>query len=139
MDWTLEVVAVPVSDVNAAISFYGDQLGFRLDHHTDAGPVNFAQLTPPGSGCSIVVGNLPGAEQMEPGSLHGLQLVVSDAEQAWRQLSDKGVPVGDIMVLDERDGGTLFNFQDPDGNSWVVQQIRARAERPLIPGTSTDG
>lgn len=133
MDWTLEVVAVPVSDVDRAIAFYGGQLGFALDHHTDAGPVNFAQLTPPGSGCSIVVGTLPGAEQMPPGSLHGLQLVVSDAEQAREQLVANGVDAGEIMVLDDRDGGTMFNFQDPDGNSWVVQQIRARAEHPLLP------
>ncbi|MET0993076.1 MAG: VOC family protein, partial [Mycobacterium sp.] len=89
-----------------------------------------AQLTPPGSGCSIVLG---GEQGMAPGSLKGLQLVVADAYQARRQLAERGVAVGEINIIDERDGGTLFDFTDPDGNAWVVQQIKARADRPLIP------
>jgi catechol 2,3-dioxygenase-like lactoylglutathione lyase family enzyme len=124
---------VPVSDVDRAIAFYRDQLGFNLDHHTQAPEMNFAQLTPPGSGCSIVVGYLPGGPAMAPGSLKGLQLVVADAYRAREELLARGVAAGAIDVIDERDGGTLFGFTDPDGNSWVVQQIRARSDKPLIP------
>ena len=132
MDWTLEVVVVPVSDLDAAIAFYRDQVGFELDHQTRTEHMSFAQLTPPGSGCSIVVGDLPSARQMAPGSLHGVQLVVADAAAAREQLVSRGVECGEITVIDPRDGGTLFGFSDPDGNSWVVQQIRARAEQPLL-------
>jgi catechol 2,3-dioxygenase-like lactoylglutathione lyase family enzyme len=133
MDWTLEVVVVPVSDINRAIAFYRDQLGFNLDHDTHAPGMRFAQLTPAGSGCSIVVGDLPGGESMVPGSLKGLQLVVADAYRARDELLARGVEAGEINVIDERDGGTLFGFSDPDGNAWVVQQIKAREERPLLP------
>jgi predicted enzyme related to lactoylglutathione lyase len=127
MDWTLEVVVVPVSDVDRAIAFYRDQVGFALDHDTHAGEMRFAQLTPPGSGCSIVLGDQPGGPAMQPGSLKGLQLVVCDAYRARAELIERGVAAGDIDVIDERDGGTLFGFTDPDGNAWVVQQIKARA------------
>jgi catechol 2,3-dioxygenase-like lactoylglutathione lyase family enzyme len=130
MDWTLEVVVVPVSEVDEAIAFYRDQLGFNLDHDTRAGDHRFAQLTPPGSGCSIVLSEPP---PMSPGSLKGLQLVVADAYCAREQLIERGVEIGEIDVIDERDGGTLFGFTDPDGNAWVVQQIKARADKPLIP------
>jgi catechol 2,3-dioxygenase-like lactoylglutathione lyase family enzyme len=130
MDWTLEVVVVPVSEVDEAIAFYRDQLGFNLDHDTRAGDHRFAQLTPPGSGCSIVLSEPP---PMSPGSLKGLQLVVADAYRAREQLIERGVEIGEIDVIDERDGGTLFGFTDPDGNAWVVQQIKARADKPLIP------
>ena len=137
MDWTLEVVVVPVSSqdggVDRAIAFYRDQLGFNLDHHTQVDGMNFAQLTPRGSGCSIVIGGLPGGQSMEPCSLKGLQLVVADATRAHEELTGRGVAVGDINVIDERDGGTMFEFSDPDGNAWVVQQIKARADTPLIP------
>jgi catechol 2,3-dioxygenase-like lactoylglutathione lyase family enzyme len=130
MDWTLEVVVVPVGDVDRGIAFYRDQLGFRLDHDTHAGDQRFAQLTPPGSGCSIVLSEPP---PMPPGSLKGVQLVVADAYRAREELVARGVVAGDIDVIDERDGGTLFGFTDPDGNSWVVQQIKARAATPLLP------
>lgn len=137
MDWTLEVVVVPVATDNGgidrAIAFYRDQLGFDLDHHTQGPGMNFAQLTPHGSGCSIVIGELPGGPAMPPGSLKGLQLVVADAYRAREELRARGVEVGEIDVIDERDGGTLFGLADPDGNTWIVQQIKARAERPLIP------
>jgi catechol 2,3-dioxygenase-like lactoylglutathione lyase family enzyme len=133
MDWTLEVVIVPVSDIERAIGFYRDLVGFELDHHTVNEHMEVAQLTPRGSGCSIVVGSLPSQREMAPGSLKGLQLVVADAEAARAELIGRGVECSDIMVFDERDGGTFFGFADPDGNSWAVQQIRARAERPLIP------
>ena len=133
MDWTLEVVIVPVSDLDQAIAFYRDKLGFALDHDTRNEHMHVAQLTPPGSGCSIVVGDLPSQKQMAPGSLHGLQLVVSDAAAARQQLIDRGVEASEVTVFDERDGGTFFGFSDPDGNSWAVQQIKARAAKPLIP------
>jgi len=133
MDWTLEVVIVPVSDLDRAIAFYRDQVGFELDHHTVNEHMDVAQLTPRGSGCSIVVGNLPSQQEMAPGSLKGTQLVVADAAAAREELVSRGGECGDIIVFDERDGGTFFGFSDPDGNTWAVQQIKARAERPLIP------
>jgi catechol 2,3-dioxygenase-like lactoylglutathione lyase family enzyme len=133
VDWTLEVVVLPVSDLARSIAFYRDQVGFVLDHDTENEHMHVAQLTPPGSGCSIVVGNLPSQSEMEPGSMRGLQLVVADAEAARSQLLDRGVECSDITVFDERDGGTFFGFADPDGNTWAVQQLRARAEKPLIP------
>jgi predicted enzyme related to lactoylglutathione lyase len=133
MDWTLEVVVVPVSDIDRAIGFYRDQVGFELDHHTTNEHMTVAQLTPRGSGCSIVIGSLPSQNAMAPGSLHGLQLVVADAAAAREELVGRGVECSEVTVFDERDGGTFFGFADPDGNSWAVQQIRARAEQPLIP------
>ena len=133
MDWTLEVVIVPVSDIDRAVAFYRDQVGFHLDHDTRNEHMHVVQLTPPGSGCSIVVGDLPSQNQMAPGSLKGLQLVVADARAARQELLDRGVAVSDIMVFDERDGGTFFGFDDPDGNSWAVQELKVRGEKPLIP------
>ena len=133
MDWTLEVVIVPVSDLDQAIAFYRDKLGFALDHDTRNEHMHVAQLTPPGSGCSIVVGDLPSQKQMTPGSLHGLQLVVADAAAARQQLIERGVDASEVTVFDQRDGGTFFGFSDPDGNSWAVQQIKARGAKPLIP------
>ena len=133
MDWTLEVVIVPVSDMDRAIEFYRDKVGFDLDHDTHAGDQRFAQLTPRGSGCSIVIGTLPAQNEMTPGSLKGLQLVVADAEAARAELIERGVDASPIQVIDPRDGGTFFGFADPDGNTWAVQQITARGERPLIP------
>ena len=133
MDWTLEVVVLPVSDLDRAIAFYRDQVGFDLDHDTSNEHMHVAQLTPRGSGCSIVVGNLPGQGEMAPGSMRGLQLVVADAEAAREELSSRGVEASEIQVFDERDGGTFFGFADPDGNTWAVQQLKVRAEKPLIP------
>jgi catechol 2,3-dioxygenase-like lactoylglutathione lyase family enzyme len=133
MDWTLEVVIVPVSDIDRAVAFYRDQVGFELDHDTRNEHMHVVQLTPRGSGCSIVIGDLPAQNEMAPGSLKGLQLVVADAAAARKELISRGVGASEIMVFDERDGGTFFGFADPDGNTWAVQQIRARADRPLIP------
>ena len=133
MDWTLEVVIVPVSDIDRAVAFYRDQVGFHLDHDTRNEHMHVVQLTPPGSGCSIVIGDLPAQNQMAPGSLKGVQLVVPDARAARQELLDRGVAVSDIMVFDERDGGTFFGFDDPDGNSWAVQELKVRGEKPLIP------
>jgi catechol 2,3-dioxygenase-like lactoylglutathione lyase family enzyme len=133
VDWTFEVVVLPVSDIDRAIEFYRDQIGFVLDHHTQNEHVNIAQLTPPGSGCSIVIGDLPAQNQMAPGSMKALQLVVSDARAARQELLERGVEASEVSVITEADGGTFFGFQDPDGNSWAVQEIRARARTPLIP------
>jgi catechol 2,3-dioxygenase-like lactoylglutathione lyase family enzyme len=133
MDWTLEVVVLPVSDIDAAIAFYRDKVGFELDHDTRNEHMHVAQLTPRGSGCSIVIGDLPSQREMAPGSMRGLQLVVSDAAAARQELLDRGVEAGEIQVFDERDGGTFFGFSDPDGNTWAVQQLKVRAEKPLMP------
>ncbi|MBV6763010.1 MULTISPECIES: VOC family protein [Rhodococcus] len=133
MDWTLEVVVLPVSDIDRSVAFYRDKLGFHLDHDTTNEHMHVVQLTPTGSGCSIVIGDLPSHTEMAPGSMRGLQLVVADATAARQELLDRGVEVSEITVFDERDGGTFFGFADPDGNTWAVQQIRARAEKPLIP------
>jgi catechol 2,3-dioxygenase-like lactoylglutathione lyase family enzyme len=133
MDWTFEVVVLPVSDINRSIEFYRDQVGFNLDHHTQNEHIDVAQLTPPGSGCSIVFGSLPAQNQMEPGSMKALQLVVSDAAAARQELLDRGIQASDLSVITEADGGTFFGFGDPDGNSWAVQEIKARAGKPLIP------
>jgi predicted enzyme related to lactoylglutathione lyase len=133
MDWTLEVVIVPVSDLGAAIAFYRDQVGFDLDHETQNEHMHVAQLTPRGSGCSIVVGDLASQKAMAPGSLHGIQLVVSDAAAAREELVGRGVECSEVQVIDPRDGGTFFGFTDPDGNSWAVQELKVRAEKPLIP------
>lgn len=133
MDWTLEVVVLPVSDVDRSIAFYRDQVGFALDHDTRTEHMRVAQLTPPGSGCSIVVGTLPTQQEMAPGSMRGLQLCVADAAAARQELLGRGVEASEITVFDERDGGTFFGFSDPDGNTWAVQQLAVRASRPLIP------
>jgi catechol 2,3-dioxygenase-like lactoylglutathione lyase family enzyme len=133
MDWTIEVVVLPVSDISHSIEFYRDQVGFNLDHHTQNEHMNVAQLTPPGSGCSIVFGDLPAQNQMAPGSMKALQLVVPDAAAARQELLDRGVQASELSVITDADGGTFFGFRDPDGNSWAVQQIKARAGKPLIP------
>ncbi|SEC94037.1 VOC family protein [Rhodococcus koreensis] len=133
MDWTLEVVVLPVGDIDRSVAFYRDKLGFHLDHDTTNEHMHVVQLTPTGSGCSIVIGDLPSHTEMAAGSMRGLQLVVADAAAARQELLDRDVEVSEITVFDERDGGTFFGFADPDGNTWAVQQIRARAEKPLIP------
>lgn len=136
MNWTLEVVTVPVSDVERAKRFYSEQVGFVVDHDTRVSDeMHFVQLTPAGSGCSIVVGK--GIVDMQPGSLKGLQLVVSDIHKARAHLVERGVEVSEIQVAGpsgfrpSREGDALDNvgfvfFSDPDGNGWAVQQISAR-------------
>ena len=133
MDWTLEVVILPVSDIDRSVAFYRDQVGFHLDHDTKNEHMHVVQLTPEGSGCSIVIGDLPAQREMAPGSIRGLQLCVADAEAARTELVGRGVVCSEIQVFDQRDGGTFFGFADPDGNTWAVQQLRARGEKPLIP------
>ena len=126
MDWTLEVIVVPVSDLDRSKRFYEEQLGFKVDHDTTFNEdTRIMQLTPPGSGCSIVLGK--GIVKGEPGTLKGVQLVVSDLEKARAQLIERGVEVGEIVRMNEMDGGSFIFFDDPDGNSWAVQEIKARA------------
>ena len=133
MDWTLEVVVLPVADIDRAIAFYRDQVGFALDHDTTNEHMHVAQLTPPGSGCSIVVGDLPAQREMAPGSMRGLQLCVADAQAARAELTSRGVECSELTVFGEQDGSTFFGFADPDGNTWAVQELRVRGETPLIP------
>ena len=133
MDWTLEVVLLPVRDIDASTAFYRDKVGFDLDHDTTNEHMHVVQLTPRGSGCSIVLGDLPSQREMAPGSLRGLQLVVADAQAARQELGDRGVECSEITVISPQDGGTFFGFSDPDGNTWTVQQLKVRAEQPLIP------
>ena len=133
LDWTLEVVVLPVGDLERSVDFYSRQVGFTLDHVTRNEHMNVAQLTPRGSGCSIVIGDLPSQTQMEPGSMRALQLCVADAEAARTELVDRGVECDPVVELAPGDGGTFFGFADPDGNTWAVQQLRVRGERPLIP------
>lgn len=137
MDWSFEVVVLPVSDIDRSVEFYRDKVGFHLDHDTRNEHMHVVQLTPPGSGCSIVLGDLPSQRQMEPGSIKALQLVVPDAGLARQELVDQGIEASELMVMAEADGGTFFGFEDPDGNSWAVQEIKARAKNPLIPKDHT--
>lgn len=119
MDWKLELITVPVSDVDRARAFYVDQVGFNLDHdHKVNDELRFVQLTPPGSACSISIGT--GLTKAQPGSVQGLQVVVSDAEAARRQLLDRGVDASDVQ---DYPWGRFVFFSDPDGNGWAVQQI----------------
>ena len=122
MDWKLELVAIPVSDVDRAKTFYADQVGFNADrdHTVDEG-MRFVQLTPPGSACSIAIGN--GIVDGEPGSVAGLQLVVPDVEEAHSELAERGVEVSDVQDFP---WGRFVFFSDPDGNRWSVQQLVPR-------------
>ena len=133
MDWTLEVVILPVSDIDRSVAFYRDKVGFHLDHDTKNEHMHVVQLTPTGSGCSIVFGDLPAQREMTPGSIKGLQLVVADAQAARQELLDRGVDVSEIMKFGDGDGATFFGFADPDGNTWAVQELKVRGEKPLIP------
>jgi catechol 2,3-dioxygenase-like lactoylglutathione lyase family enzyme len=117
MDWTLAVVVLPVSDIDRSIAFYRDQVGFDLDHDTRTEQMHVVQLTPRGSGCSIVFGDLPSQREMQPGSIKGLQLVVADAKAAREELLSRGVEVGEIQKFSDQDGGTFLGFADPDGNT----------------------
>jgi predicted enzyme related to lactoylglutathione lyase len=122
VDWRLELVQVPVSDVDRAKAFYTEKAGFNADHdHRVGDAVRFVQLTPPGSACSIALGT--GLSDMQPGSVQGLQLVVSDIHAARAELVERGVEVSEVQ---EFDWGSFVFFSDPDGNGWAVQQIPAR-------------
>ena len=122
MDWKLELVAVPVSDVDRAKAFYTEQAGFNDDHdHQVSEDMRFVQLTPPGSACSIAVGQ--GITDAAPGSVTGLQLVVSDIQQAHAELTARGLEASDVR---EFPWGKFVFFSDPDGNRWSVQQVTPR-------------
>jgi catechol 2,3-dioxygenase-like lactoylglutathione lyase family enzyme len=135
MDWKLEVVVVPVTDVDRAKSFYVDKLGFCLDVDAQPTPdMRVVQMTPPGSACSIVIGPTLVSAGADLGSLGArLQLVVNDIEAARAELAGRGVEVSAVQTLDPRDGGKFLFFSDPDGNNWAVQEIREHA------GASLDG
>ncbi|MEV4262683.1 glyoxalase superfamily protein [Kribbella sp. NPDC049584] len=122
MDWKLELVSVPVSDVDRAKAFYTEQVGFVADHdHQVSDELRFVQLTPPGSACSIALGS--GMDQAEPGSVRGLQIVVADVDAARAELTGRGVEVSEVQ---EFPWGRFVFFSDPDGNSWALQQITNR-------------
>ena len=122
MDWRLELVQVPVSDVDRAKAFYTEQAGFTADHdHRVGDELRFVQVTPPGSACSIAFGT--GLGNMPPGSVQGLQLVVADIHAARAELAARGVEVSEVQ---EFDWGSFVFFSDPDGNGWAVQQLPAR-------------
>ena len=122
MDWKIELVAIPVSDVDRAKAFYTEKVGLNADHdHRVSDEVRFVQLTPPGSACSIALGT--GISQTEPGSVQGVQMIVSDINAARRELVERGVEVSDVQ---EFAWGSFVFSSDPDGNGWAVQQIPAR-------------
>jgi predicted enzyme related to lactoylglutathione lyase len=122
MDFKLELVAIPVTDVDRAKAFYLDQVGFTADHdHTVSEEIRFVQLTPPGSACSIALGS--GIVDSEPGSARGLQLVVANAHAARAELAGRGVEVSEVT---EFPWGSFVFFEDPDGNRWALQQLPMR-------------
>ena len=122
MDWKIELVAIPVTDVDRAKSFYVEQVGFNADHdYQVTEQLRFVQLTPPGSACSVVLGT--GITEMPPGSQKGVQMVVPDAAAARQQLIDHGVQASDVDV---QSWGSFVYFSDPDGNTWSLQQLPAR-------------
>jgi catechol 2,3-dioxygenase-like lactoylglutathione lyase family enzyme len=119
MDMKLELIPVPVSDVDRAKAFYTEKIGFNADHdHQVTDELRFVQLTPPGSACSISIGT--GLTEMEPGSLKGVQIVIDDADAAHAELSRRGVEVSDVQ---EFPWGRFVFFSDPDGNGWALQQL----------------
>jgi catechol 2,3-dioxygenase-like lactoylglutathione lyase family enzyme len=118
MEWKLELVAIPVTDVDLAKAFYTEKVGFAADHdHTVSDELRFVQLTPPGSACSIAIGK--GIVDTEPGSVRGVQLVVPDINAARRELVERSVDVSEVQDLP---GGPFVFFSDPDSNGWAVQQ-----------------
>jgi catechol 2,3-dioxygenase-like lactoylglutathione lyase family enzyme len=137
MNWTIEVVLIPVSDVDRAKAFYADKLGFTVDvDHQASEAFRVVQLTPPGSNCSISLGI--GITDAEPGSVRGIHLVVPDIEEAHAQLTDRGVDVSPIQHFEDgqiapgvdperRDFGSYVFLSDPDGNTWAIQEVPSRA------------
>jgi catechol 2,3-dioxygenase-like lactoylglutathione lyase family enzyme len=132
MDWKLEVVVVPVTDVDRAKDFYVGKLGFHLDADTQPTPaLRVVHMTPPGSSCSVVVGPTVASEDADLGSGARFQLVVADIEAARAELRARGVQVSEVETLDPRDGGRFAYFSDPDGNNWAVQEVRERVGAEL--------
>ena len=122
MDWKIELVAIPVTDVDRAKAFYADQVGFNADHdYQVSDTLRFVQLTPPGSACSVVLGT--GVTQMAPGSQKGVQVVVADVKAARQQLIEHGVAASEIDV---QPWGSFVTFADPDGNTWALQEVPPR-------------
>lgn len=122
MDWKIELVAIPVTDVDRAKAFYADKVGFHVDQdHTVSEDVRFVQLTPPGSACSIAIGK--GVSGAAPGSVEGVQIVVADIEAARSELVGRGVDVGPVTDFP---WGKFLLFSDPDGNRWAIQQLPPR-------------
>lgn len=120
MDWKIELVAVPVSDVDRAKAFYVDQVGFHADlDNRVSDELRFVQLTPPGSACSIAIGT--GITDMTPGSQKGIQIVIEDADEAREELVGRGVDASEIQVLP---WGRFVFFADPDGNTWSLQELK---------------
>ncbi|MBV9311192.1 MAG: VOC family protein [Solirubrobacterales bacterium] len=123
-DMRIELVQVPVSDIDRAKAFYVEKVGFNADHdHQVTDELRFVQLTPPGSACSIALTS--GAHQMKPGSVEGLQMVVDDAEASRKQLAERGVKVSDVQKFP---WGSFVFFNDPDGNGWAVQAVTDRSQ-----------
>jgi catechol 2,3-dioxygenase-like lactoylglutathione lyase family enzyme len=144
MEMRLEVVVLPVADVDRAKAFYADKMGFHVDTDTSFGDAfRVVQLTPPGSGCSVTIGT--GLAHMEPGSLNGLQLVVEDVEAARRELAGRGVDVTEVRHVDIETGqwvagaagvwNSFIFFDDPDGNSWAIQEVPPKAQSGDQTGT----
>ncbi len=119
MDWKIELIAIPVTDVDRAKAFYTENAGFNADHdHRVSDEIRFVQLTPPGSDCSIALGK--GVVDSEPGSVQGMQIVVADIQAAHDELAERGVEVSDVQ---EFPWGKFVFFKDPDGNGWAVQEL----------------
>lgn len=132
MDWKLEVVVVPVTDIDQAKDFYLGKLGFGLDADLRPAPdTRVVHMTPPGSACSVVIGPALIGPDAAGGSGARFQLVVGDIGAARAELTGRGVGVSDIQQLDPRDGGKFVFFADPDGNQWAVQEVRERVGAPL--------
>ncbi|QES41267.1 glyoxalase [Streptomyces venezuelae] len=137
MEYTLEVIPLPVSDIDRAKEFYSDKLGFHVDIDTEVMPgMRIVQLTPPGSGCSIALAGDALWESMAGprppvGSYQGLQLCVADAKAAHAELVARGLDVSEPVQHAPQDGGTFMYFSDPDGNGWAIQEYRVRATTPL--------
>ena len=127
MDWKLEVVVVPVTDIDRAKNFYVGKLGFHVDADTrPTESLRVVHMTPPGSACSVVIGPVQVPAGTDLGSAGSMQLVVTDIEAARAELAGRGVDVSEVQTLDPRDGGKFAFFRDPDGNNWAVQEVRER-------------
>ncbi|MET7362980.1 VOC family protein [Streptomyces sp. NPDC005562] len=136
MEYTLEVIPLPVADIDRSMEFYRDKVGFHVDIDTEVlEGVRIVQLTPPGSGCSIALGDTiwesVRGPRPAPGSYQGLQLCVADAREAYAELVARGLDVTEPVALGPQDGGTFMYFTDPDGNGWSIQEYGVRATTPL--------
>ncbi|CAM5238740.1 VOC family protein OS=Streptomyces alboniger OX=132473 GN=CP975_09865 PE=4 SV=1 [Streptomyces alboniger] len=137
MEYTLEVIPLPVSDIDRSMAFYRDKLGFHVDIDTEVMPgMRIVQLTPPGSGCSIALADslwdtIGGGTPPAVGSYQGLQLCVADARTAHAELTARGLDISEPVQHAPQDGGTFMYFKDPDGNGWAIQEYTVRAKTPL--------